>query len=415
MTQLMTEQGIVKVPAGTWKVDQSHSSVAFEVKHMMISTVRGLWSEYDGLLEAQEDPEQSTVTGWAAAASIDTGNADRDAHLRGPDFFDADRYPRLSFVSAGIRHLEGGTYAVTGDLTIKSVTREITVEASVQGTGEDPVGQPARRDRRARLHRPHRLRPHLAVASRGRRAAGRRGGQPAPRPLGGPRDPVGRGGEHRDADQPRGPKGLPAALGTSGTHTATRDLSPARCGLQREVGPSSQAKRARMAVLVRRRDLAAPPIQRYQPFPEIHELQEQLGQLMEHVMSAGDGACGSRTWTSSRPRTRGSWKRRCRASSARTPTLRFATPRSSSAARSRSASARECCGARPGRVGRFEFRVTLPGQTDPEQVEANLEDGVLTVRIPKPEAARPRRVEVRSSQAENGQATTESAQEEPAA
>ena len=101
MTQLMTEQGIVKVPAGTWKVDQSHSSVAFEVKHMMISTVRGLLSEYDGTLEAQEDPEQSTVAGWAAAASIDTGNADRDAHLRGPDFFDADRYPRLSFVSKG--------------------------------------------------------------------------------------------------------------------------------------------------------------------------------------------------------------------------------------------------------------------------------------------------------------------------
>ena len=136
----MTEQGIVKVPAGTWKVDQSHSSVAFEVKHMMISTVRGLLSEYDGLLEAQEDPEQSTVTGWAAAASIDTGNADRDAHLRGPDFFDADRYPLLSFVSTGIRHLEGGTYAVTGDLTIKGVTREITVEATVQGTGEDPWG-----------------------------------------------------------------------------------------------------------------------------------------------------------------------------------------------------------------------------------------------------------------------------------
>jgi polyisoprenoid-binding protein YceI len=140
MTQLMTEQGIIKVPAGTWKVDQSHSSVAFEVKHMMISTVRGLLAEYDGTLEAQDDPEQSTVTGWAAAASIDTGNEDRDAHLRGPDFFDAERYPRLSFVSTAIRHLEGGTYAVTGDLTIKDVTREITVEATVQGTGEDPWG-----------------------------------------------------------------------------------------------------------------------------------------------------------------------------------------------------------------------------------------------------------------------------------
>ena len=141
MTQLMTDQGqMVRVPAGTWKVDPAHSSVGFEVKHMMISTVRGLLSEYDGTLEAQEDPEQSTVTGWAAAASIDTGNADRDAHLRGPDFFDADRYPRMSFVSTAIRHLEGGTYAITGELTIKGVTREVEITVTVEGAGQDPWG-----------------------------------------------------------------------------------------------------------------------------------------------------------------------------------------------------------------------------------------------------------------------------------
>jgi polyisoprenoid-binding protein YceI len=140
MTQLMTEQGIVKVPGRhlEGRPDALERRVRGQAHDDL--DVRGLLSEYDGTLEAQEDPERSTVTGWAAAASIDTGNADRDAHLRGPDFFDADRYPRMSFVSTGIRHLEGGTYAVTGDLTIKGVTREVTVEATVQGTGEDPWG-----------------------------------------------------------------------------------------------------------------------------------------------------------------------------------------------------------------------------------------------------------------------------------
>jgi polyisoprenoid-binding protein YceI len=141
MTELMTEQGVVKVPAGTWKVDPSHSSVAFEVRHMMISTVRGRFSEFDGTLEAHDDPERSTVSGWAATASIDTGDADRDAHLRSADFFDAERYPRLTFESTAIRHVEGGTYAVAGNLTIKDVTREIEVDATVQGTGEDPWGK----------------------------------------------------------------------------------------------------------------------------------------------------------------------------------------------------------------------------------------------------------------------------------
>jgi polyisoprenoid-binding protein YceI len=140
MTQLQTEQGLVKVPAGTWTVDPTHSSVAFEVKHMMISTVRGHFSEYDGTLGAEEDPEQSRTWGWVRTASIDTGNADRDAHLRGPDFFDSERYPEMRFESTAIRHVEGGTYKVTGDLTIKDITREVEVEATVQGTGEDPWG-----------------------------------------------------------------------------------------------------------------------------------------------------------------------------------------------------------------------------------------------------------------------------------
>jgi polyisoprenoid-binding protein YceI len=141
MTQLQTEAGMVRVPAGTWQVDPAHSSVAFEVKHMMIATVRGIFGEFDGLLEAAEDdPSNSRAWGRVMVASIDTGNAERDAHLRSPDFFDVERHPEMRFESTGIRHVEGGTYAVTGDLTIKDQTREVEVAAVVEGAAEDPWG-----------------------------------------------------------------------------------------------------------------------------------------------------------------------------------------------------------------------------------------------------------------------------------
>jgi polyisoprenoid-binding protein YceI len=142
MTQLMTERGMVRVPAGTWEVDPSHSSAGFEVKHMMIATVRGHFREFGGTLEAAEDdPSNSSARGWANVASIDTGNSDRDAHLRSADFFDAERYPQITFESTRVEHVEGGTYRVSGNLTIKDVTREVTFEATIQGVGEDPWGK----------------------------------------------------------------------------------------------------------------------------------------------------------------------------------------------------------------------------------------------------------------------------------
>jgi polyisoprenoid-binding protein YceI len=141
MTQLMTETGMVRVPAGTWRVDPAHSSAAFEVKHMMIATVRGHFREFEGTLEAAEDdPTNSRASGSAKVASIDTGHAERDAHLRSPDFFDAERYPEITFTSTRVQHVEGGTYRVTGDLTIKGVTREVEMTATVEGAAEDPWG-----------------------------------------------------------------------------------------------------------------------------------------------------------------------------------------------------------------------------------------------------------------------------------
>ena len=140
MTQLQTERGMIQVPAGTWKADPAHSSVAFEVKHMMIATVRGHLSEFDGTLEAEEDPTASRAHGWVNVASIDTGNADRDAHLRSAEFFDAERYPQAIFESRRIEHIEGGRYLVTGDLTIKDVTRPLAIDLEFNGTATDPYG-----------------------------------------------------------------------------------------------------------------------------------------------------------------------------------------------------------------------------------------------------------------------------------
>jgi polyisoprenoid-binding protein YceI len=132
---------MIRVPAGTWSVDPTHSSVAFEVKHMMIATVRGHFADFSGRLEADpDDPANSHAVGTVRVASIDTGNADRDAHLRSPDFFDADRYPEMRFESRAIRHVDGGHYRVTGDLTVKDVTREVEVDATVEGAATDPWG-----------------------------------------------------------------------------------------------------------------------------------------------------------------------------------------------------------------------------------------------------------------------------------
>jgi len=133
MTQLMTDQGqMVRVPAGTWKVDPAHSSVAFEVKHMMISTVRGQFREFDGTLEAAEDdPANSRARGSVKVASIDTGNAERDEHLRSPDFFDVKRFPMLTFKSKRVeRATQRGHLTLVGDLTIHGVTKEVAFDVT---------------------------------------------------------------------------------------------------------------------------------------------------------------------------------------------------------------------------------------------------------------------------------------------
>ena len=127
----------------TWTLDPAHTQVEFGVKHMMFTTVRGQFSTFEGMVELdRESPEDSLVEVSIDAASIDTGVQDRDEHLRSGDFFDAETYPKITFRSTSVSGelTEDGALEVKGDLTIRDVTREVTLDARFEGTGTDPWG-----------------------------------------------------------------------------------------------------------------------------------------------------------------------------------------------------------------------------------------------------------------------------------
>jgi polyisoprenoid-binding protein YceI len=127
------------VPAGTWNIDSSHSTIGFSVKHMMIATVRGRFTQFAGSLSADEQGH-ARIDGVVQAASIDTSEAQRDEHLRSADFFDAANHPEIRFASAALTPTAADEYRITGDLTIKGTTRQVTLDATVNGAGTDPWG-----------------------------------------------------------------------------------------------------------------------------------------------------------------------------------------------------------------------------------------------------------------------------------
>ncbi len=120
---------------GTWTVDPVHSDVAFVARHLMVTKVRGRFTDVSGTVTVAEDFSSSTVSASAAVASVDTGNADRDAHLRSADFFDAETYPEITFASTAITPT-----SLTGDLTIKGVTKSATFDLDFAGVATDPWG-----------------------------------------------------------------------------------------------------------------------------------------------------------------------------------------------------------------------------------------------------------------------------------
>lgn len=125
---------------GTYTLDPSHSEVGFTTRHAMVTKVRGAFSDYSGTATIDgANPSASSLEVTVQAASIDTRSADRDAHVRSADFFDVEQYPTITFRSTDFA-VHGDTVDVTGDLTIKDVTRSVTIPFEFNGAATDPFG-----------------------------------------------------------------------------------------------------------------------------------------------------------------------------------------------------------------------------------------------------------------------------------
>jgi polyisoprenoid-binding protein YceI len=138
----MTSPTAVQIPGyvvGTWDIDTTHSTVGFSVRHMMVSKVRGYFREFSGVIVTAEDPAQSSVTATINLDSIDTRQEQRDAHIRSADFFDVGNHTEMAFRSTGVR-TDGADWTVEGDLTIKGITKPVTLELELNGFGPDAYG-----------------------------------------------------------------------------------------------------------------------------------------------------------------------------------------------------------------------------------------------------------------------------------
>lgn len=124
-----------------WQIDSSHSGIQFTVRHLVIAKVRGQFTRWTGSLETPgHDFARASLDVVIDASSIDTGVADRDAHLRSADFFDVERYPEITFTSTGIEQAAADRLRVTGTLTIKGVARDVVLDVEVLGQAKDPWG-----------------------------------------------------------------------------------------------------------------------------------------------------------------------------------------------------------------------------------------------------------------------------------
>ena len=140
MTTLTTAPALAEL-TGSWTIDAAHSRIGFVARHAMVTKVRGSFNEFVGsaVLDAS-NPANSTAQVTIQAKSIDTRNGQRDEHLRSTDFFAMDDYPTITFVSTGVEQTGEAEFALTGDLTIKGVTKLVTVPFTFEGTATDPFG-----------------------------------------------------------------------------------------------------------------------------------------------------------------------------------------------------------------------------------------------------------------------------------
>lgn len=140
MSATVNETNLLSTATGTWVIDASHTNLGFTARHAMVAKVRGNFTEFAGQFTIAEDLAASSAELTIQAASIDTRNADRDAHLKSADFLDVEAFPTLTFTSTAVR-VDGNAVIVTGDLTIHGVTRSVDVTYEVTGISTDPWGQ----------------------------------------------------------------------------------------------------------------------------------------------------------------------------------------------------------------------------------------------------------------------------------
>ena len=134
---------LVEIPgyvAGTWTIDPVHSSVGFTIRHLMVSKVRGRFGTFEGTVVTGDDPLDSSVTATIDLSSVDTGNAQRDEHVRSADFLDVATYPSMAYRSAGLRR-DGDDYVLDGELTLRGQTRRVPLKLEIGGFGPDPFLQ----------------------------------------------------------------------------------------------------------------------------------------------------------------------------------------------------------------------------------------------------------------------------------
>jgi polyisoprenoid-binding protein YceI len=135
----MTAATIPDYVVGTWTIDPVHSEVGFSVRHLMVGKVRGKFTSFSGEIVTGESPSASSVTASIDLASLDTGNTQRDDHVRSSDFFDVANHPTMTYRSTDIRP-DGDEFVVDGELTLKGVTKNVPLKLELNGFGPDPYG-----------------------------------------------------------------------------------------------------------------------------------------------------------------------------------------------------------------------------------------------------------------------------------